>query len=114
MDQLIAEVAAKAGVPVAVARKAMAIIVNFIAREAPADKANPVLDRLPGARDLAKESTARSSGIMGVFNDLTSAGLGMNGVQQAARMFIAHARAKAGEKEVDAVIRSIPGLSQFV
>jgi hypothetical protein len=114
MDQLVADVAAKAGVPVAVARKALAIIVNFIAREAPSDKASILLDRLPGARELAKESTARGAGIMGVFNDLTAAGLGMGGVQQVARMFVAHARVKAGEKDVDAVIRSIPGLSQFV
>ena len=29
-------------------------------------------------------------------------------------MFVAHARTKAGRKEVDALVRSIPGLSQFV
>ena len=114
MDQLIADVAAKAGVSSAIARQALAIIIGFIAREAPADQASVILDRLPGARDLAKESTARGAGIMGVFNDLTAAGLGMNGVQQAARMFVMYARTKAGENDVDAVIRSIPGLSQFV
>jgi hypothetical protein len=114
MDQLIADIAARAAVSPAVARKSVAIILSFLGREAPPDKVTPVLDKLPGARELAKESTAKGSGVMGVFNDLTSAGLGMNGVQQAARMFVAHARAKAGEKEVDALVRSIPGLSQFV
>jgi hypothetical protein len=114
MDQLIADVAAKTGVSVSVARKALAIIIGFIAREAPPDRVAPVLDKLPGARDLAKESTARGTGIMGVFNDLTTTGLGLNGVQQAARMFVAHAQRHAGQKDVDALIRSIPGLSQFV
>ncbi len=114
MDQLIAEVAAKAGVTQAVARKALAIIVSFIAKAAPADKVAAVVDKLPGARDLAKESTGKSSGLMGVFNDLTSAGLGMSGVQTVARSFLTHAKAKAGDKEVDALVRSIPGLSQFV
>ena len=114
MDQLIADVAAKTGVTPAVARKALAIIIAFIAREAPPDRAAPVLDKLPGARDLAKESTGRGTGVMGVFNDLTAAGLGLNGVQHAARMFVAHARSKAGEKDVDTLVRSIPGLSQFV
>jgi hypothetical protein len=114
MDQLIADIVAKAGVSAAVARKSLAIIVAFIAREAPPDKVAAVIDKLPGARDLAKESTARSNGLMGVFNDLTAAGLGMTGVQTVARTFVAHARAKAGDKDVDALVRSIPGLSQFV
>jgi hypothetical protein len=114
MDQLISDVAAKTGVTPAVARKALAIIVAFIAREAPPDRAAPVLDKLPGARDLAKESTGRGKGVMGAFNDLTASGMGLNGVQQAARMFVAHAKSKAGDKDVDALVRSIPGLSQFV
>jgi hypothetical protein len=114
MEQLVAEVATKAGVTPAVARKAVAIIIAFIAREAPPDKVAAVVDKLPGARDLAKESLAKSSGLMGVFNDLTAAGLGMSGVQTVARTFVAHARATAGEKDVDALVRSIPGLSQFV
>jgi hypothetical protein len=114
MDQLIADVAAKTGVSSSVARKAVAIIASFIAREAPADKATLMLDRIPGARELAKESTGRGAGLMGVFNDLTGAGLSMNGVQQVARMFVAHAKSTIGDKDVDVVIRSIPGLSQFV
>jgi hypothetical protein len=114
MDQLIADVAAKTGVSTSVARKALAIIIAFIAREAPPDRAAPVLDKLPGARELANESTARGSGVMGVFNDLTAAGLGLNGVQQSAKMFVAHAQRQAGQKDVDALVRSIPGLSQFV
>jgi hypothetical protein len=114
MDQLIADVAAKTGVSASVARKALAIIVNFIAREAPPDKAALMIDRIPGARDLAKESTGRGSGLMGAFNDLTAAGLGLSGVQQVARMFVAHAKTKVGDKDVDSVIRSIPGLSQFL
>jgi hypothetical protein len=114
MDQLIADVAAKAGVSAAVARKALAIIVAFLAREAPADKASALLDKLPGARELAAESTAKGSGLMGVFGDLTGAGLGMGGVQTTARSFVAYARSKAGDQAVSDVVRAIPGLSQFV
>jgi hypothetical protein len=115
MDQLIADVAAKAGVPPATARKALSIIIAFLAREAPPEKVGALLDKLPGAHELAAESIARgSSGVMGVFNDLTGAGLSMGGVQQVAKMFGAYARSKAGDADVDAVIRSIPGLSQFV
>jgi hypothetical protein len=114
MDQLIADIAAKTGASTAAARKALAIIVAFIAREAPPDKAAAMLDKLPGARELAKESTGRGTGIMGVFGDLTATGIGMGGIQQVARLFVAHARAKVGDQAVDGVIRSIPGLSQFV
>jgi hypothetical protein len=51
---------------------------------------------------------------MGVFNDLTAAGLGLNGVQTVTRMFVAHARKEVGDADVDALVRSIPGLSTFV
>ncbi len=51
---------------------------------------------------------------MGVFNDLSSAGLGLGAVQQVAGNFVAYARKKAGDAEVDAVVSAIPGLSQFV
>ncbi len=114
MDELIAKIATDAGIDRALARKALAIIVNFLSREAPADHAQALLDKLPGARELAGEASGGSTGVMGAFNELSSAGLGLGAVQQVVGGFVAYARDKAGNAEVDAVINAIPGLSQFV
>jgi hypothetical protein len=114
MDELIAKVAADAGIDPALARKALAIIISFLSREAPADHAQALLDKLPGARELAGEATGGGSGIMGAFNELSSAGLGLGSVQRVVGSFVAYAREKSGDAEVDAVINAIPGLNQFV
>ena len=113
MDELIEKIAAEAGIDPALARKALAIIVNFLSREAPTAQA--LLDKLPGASELAGEASGGGGGgIMGVFNDLSSAGLGLGAVQQVTGNFVAYARTKAGDAEVDAVVNAIPGLNQFV
>jgi len=112
MDELIAKIAAEAGIDPALARKALAIIVDFLAREAPTAQA--LLDKLPGARALAGEASGSASGIMGAFNELSAAGLGLGAVQQVVGGFVAYAREKAGDAEVDAVVNAIPGLNQFV
>ena len=114
MDQFIAEIAAKIGVDPVVVRKAVAMIIAFLAREGPQDLVHEMIDRLPGARQLATEAGDGSSGIMGVFNDLTNAGLGLADIQEVTRAFGAHARTQVGDKEVDEVIAAIPGLGQFV
>ncbi len=114
MDELISKIAAEAGIDPAVARRAVAIIVNFLAREAPADAVNGLIDKLPGARALVSGQLGGGGGIMGAFNDLTAVGLDMGGVQTVARQFVAYARAEAGDQAVNAVVDAVPGLSQFV
>jgi hypothetical protein len=115
MDELFGEITAATGVSTETARRSAAIILAFIAHEAPAAATGPLFDRLPGARDLAAEAGPSSGGgVFGVFNDLTGAGLGMAEIQLAALTFLNFARAKAGAREVDAVVASIPGLDQFI
>ena len=114
MDELVDQIAAKTGLDRAVTRRAVGIIINFLGREGPADKVQALIDKLPGARGLADENAGASGGLLGVFNDLTAAGLGMAQVQVVASEFVAFAKAKIGEGEVNAVVNAIPGLSQFV
>jgi hypothetical protein len=73
-----------------------------------------LLDDLPGARDLATETGGGSGGLMGVFGDLTAAGLAMGDIQGVAGALVEYARAKAGPAKVDAVVTAIPGLGQFI
>lgn len=114
MDDLIAAIATKTGVDPALVGKAVAIILAFIAREAPAEKVAPLIAAIPGASAAVAAAPSSGGGVMGVFNDLTAAGLGLGSVQSVARAFVSEARTRVGSDTVDAVVRSIPGLSQFV
>lgn len=115
MEELVTRIATATGVDPTVARKAATIILKFLVLEGPADKIGALVDALPGAGDIVKTSTdGGSSGIMGVFNDLTAAGLGMGEIQGVARAFVGYAREKAGAANVDRIVGAIPGLSQFV
>ena len=53
-------------------------------------------------------------GVMEVVGKLQGIGLGMGQMQALAKETIGFAREKAGSEVVDAVVKSIPGLSQFV
>jgi hypothetical protein len=115
MDELVAKIVAATGADAAIARRAAALILGFLLREGAPDKVGVLVDALPGARDaIAANPGSGGSGVMGIFNDLTAAGLGMGEIQGAARAFVDYARGKAGAATVDEVIGSIPGLSQFV
>ena len=114
MDELVDQIAAKTGLDRAVARNAIGIIVNFLGREGPSDKVQALMDKLPGVQALGAENARTGGGLLGVFNDLTAAGLGMSDIQAVTREFVAFAKAKIGDREIDAVIGAIPGLSQFV
>ena len=95
-------------------KKTIGIIINFLGREGPPEKVQAIIDKLAGARALADENAGASGGLLGVFNDLTAAGLGMAQVQVVAREFVNFAKAKVGEADVNVVINAIPGLSQFM
>jgi hypothetical protein len=114
MEELVARMAASTGLDPAVARKAATIILRFLATDGPADQVGPLIDALPGAAEIVKAGGGSSGGIMGAFNDLTAAGLGMSEVQGAARAFVDFAREKAGAPVVDRIVAGIPGLSQFI
>jgi hypothetical protein len=116
MDELVQNVATTTGIDPAIAWKSVIIILKFLNREGPPEKIGQLIDGLPGAREAinADNTQISNGGVMGVFGDLTAAGLGMFQVQDVARAFIAYARQKVGPTEVDAVVAAIPGLSQFV
>lgn len=113
MDEIVDQIAANTGVERKVTAKAVGIILAFLAAAAPG-KMDALLEKMPGARALAKEAGGSGGTLIGVFNDLTAAGLGMGEVQSVTREFVAIARTKVGDGDVDAVIDAIPGLGQFV
>jgi len=123
MDELIARLVANVGVDREAAEKAVGIILDFLVKEAPPEKVQPLIDKLPGAQALldAQKGLDASGGgmfamggLMGAGTKMMAAGLSMGQVQGVTKEVIAFARQKAGEDAIGEVVGAIPGLSQFV
>jgi len=124
MDELIARLVADVGIDRATAEKAVGIILEFLVKEGPADKVQPLLAKLPGAEAVMRRAATESDsagqmvgamgGVMGAGMRMMSAGLSMGQVQSVTRAVIAYTREKAGEDAVGEIVAAVPGLSQFV
>jgi hypothetical protein len=125
MDELIGRLVADTGIDRAAAEKAVGIILDFLAKEGPADKVQPLLAKLPGAEALMQKAASEggglgglmagaTGGVMGAGMRMMSAGLSLGQVQSVTRAVIAYTREKAGEDAVGEIVAAIPGLSQFV
>jgi hypothetical protein len=123
MDELIGRIVAIVGVDRSVAEKAVAIILDFLLKEGPADQVKALVDALPGAAAAVDALRAQGDiggifggmgGIMGVGGRLMSVGLEVAQIRAVTHDVIAYAREKAGASTVDAIAASIPGLGQYV
>ncbi len=130
MDELIQRIMAAAGIEEDVAKNAIGIILGFLNKEGPEDKMQLIFDALPGAKDLVDARAEAGSsggflsglgsmmgggmGAMAALNELTNAGLDMDGVQSVVKELVSYAKEKAGDDVVNEVVSQIPGLSQIV
>jgi hypothetical protein len=119
MDELITRLVANVGIDRSAAEKAVGVILDFLVKEGPADKVQPLLAKLPGAVSfLTNSADARDGGfmdgMMGAGMRMMSAGLSMSEAQDAARTMLTYAREKAGDEVIGEVGAAIPGLAQFV
>jgi hypothetical protein len=120
MDELIGRLVADIGIDRATAEKAVGIILDFLVKEVPTDKVQPILAKLPGAQALIDKAAGESGdgglmgGVMGAGMAMMSAGLSMGQIQSVTRSVIAYTREKAGEDAVGGIAAAIPGLAQFV
>jgi hypothetical protein len=118
MDELIARLAAKAGIDDAVAEKTIGIVLSFLRSEGPSDKVQMLIDRIAGA-----ETTIAASGhglirlmggsLMAVGTELMGLGLGISEIQNVAREVFKFGRDKIGADNMGDIIAETPGLSQF-
>ena len=113
MDELIARLVANVGVDRTTAEKAIGIILDFLRREGPPDKAQALIDKIPGAEPLIQAQQAESGGLFAM-GGIMGAGLSMGQVQGVTREVIAFAREKLGEDAIGEIVGAIPGLSQFI
>lgn len=119
MQELIERMMKSAGIEQAQAEKALGVILNFISKEAPLEDIEPLLDAVPGARDLLKPSGGSGFsfgglGAMAALGALNSAGLSMPQIQAAVREVVDFAREKLGEDQVRRIAAAIPGLGMFM
>jgi hypothetical protein len=135
MENLIARVATAANLSPDVARKAVALIGDFIQREAPEEAVKELFEKAPAFPAIIASSTqtggegmgAGLKGLMGVASgamgggglmalgsELLSLGLDMEQIQTVGKEVFGYAREKAGDEVVGEISAAIPGLSQFI
>jgi hypothetical protein len=135
MPNLIARVATAADTTPDVARQAIALVIDFIKRDAPDDAVNKLLDKAPGLKAIVASVNSTGGegmgdtvkglmgvsagsmgggGIMALGNQLMGLGLGMGQIQTIGKEVFGYAREVAGDDVVGEVAAAIPGLSQFI
>jgi len=120
MDELIGQLASKAGIDNAVAENTVGIMLGFLRSEGPSDKVQALIDRIPGAEAAIAASNqggglARlmGGGIMAAGTRLMSLGLGVVEIKTAARELFRFGRDKVGADQMGEIITGTPGLNQF-
>jgi hypothetical protein len=120
MDELIGQLAEKAGIDNAVAEKIIGIILGFLRSEGPSEKVQALIDKIPGAEAaIAAPSntnglgTLMGGGLMALGTKLMGLGLGMGDIQNVARELFRFGRDKIGADQMGEIIAGTPGLNQF-
>ena len=120
MDELVGQLAAKAGIDGAVAEKTISIILGFLRSERPTDKVQALIDSIQGAEATiaasergAGLSRLMGGGLMAVGTRLMGLGLGVGEIQNIARELFRFGRDKIGAEHMNEIISGTPGLSQF-
>jgi hypothetical protein len=135
MENLIARVASAADLSPDVARKAVALIGDFIQREAPEDAVKELFEKAPAFPSIITSSTQTGGegmgeglkglmgvaggamgggGLMALGSELLALGLDMEQIQTVGKEVFAYAREVAGDQVVGEISAAIPGLSQFI
>jgi hypothetical protein len=120
MDELVEQLAAKAGIDRAVAEKTVGIILGFLRKEGPSDKVQVLIDSIPGAESAVEASNSSSGlsglmggGLMAIGSRLMGLGLGIGEIQNVARELFKFGRDRIGADQMGEIISGTPGLSQF-
>ena len=120
MDELIDELAAKAGIDDAVAEQTVGIMLDYLRSEGPPETVQTLIDGIPGAeaaiaaaRDGNGLSRLMGGGLMAVGTRLTALGLAITDIQKIARELFSFGRDKIGADRMGAIIAGTPGLSNF-
>src|ERR1700709_2349006 len=117
MDELVEQLAAKAGIDRAVAEKTIGIILGFLRKEGPSDKVQALIDTIPGAESAVEANNSSGlsglmgGGLMALGSRLMGLGLGIGEIQNVARELFKFGRDKIGADQMGEIISGTPGLS---
>jgi hypothetical protein len=135
MENLVARVATAANLSPEVARKAVALIGDFIQREAPDEAVKELFEKAPAFPAIIASSSQTGGegmggglkglmgvasgamgggGLMALGSELLSLGLDMEQIQTVGKEVFGYARENAGDEVVGEISAAIPGLSQFI
>lgn len=120
MDELIGQLATRAGVDCVVAEKIIGIVLGFLRSEGPSDKVQVLIDKIPGAEAAIAASSnggfsrLMGGGLMAVGSRLMNLGLGIDQIQNIARELFRFGRDKIGADQMGEIISGTPGLGQLV
>jgi hypothetical protein len=136
MDQIVTAIAQKLGIPEAVVRSGLGVLLNFLKEKAGGSEVGTLLNQIPGANDLANNAPAPDSGggnLLGnligsvssmfggqaadigkVVAGLENAGLQTDLIPPFVESFIGEAKKVAGEDTVNNVLSSVPALAGLV
>ncbi|THD45697.1 MAG: DUF2267 domain-containing protein [Bradyrhizobium sp.] len=135
MENLIARVAAAAGTTPDVARKAVALMLDFIGREGPGGALDALIAKSPALNAvIASGSTIGGEGmsatmrglmgtgsgamggggLMALGGELMGLGLDMGQIQTVGKELFQYARETAGDELVGEIASAIPGLATFI
>lgn len=120
MNELVDELAAKAGIDNAVAVNTIGIMLDYLRSEGPPETVQTLIDRIPGAEaaiaaahDGSGLSRLMGGGLMAVATRLMGLGLAMTDIENIARELLFFGRDKIGADGMGAIIVGTPGLSHF-
>jgi hypothetical protein len=120
MDELVEQLAAKAGIDKAVAEKTIGIILDFLRKEGPSDQVQALIDKIPGAASAVEVSGKGAGlgglmggGLMALGSRLMGLGLGISEIQNVARELFRFGRDRIGADRMGEIIAGTPGLKQF-
>ncbi len=120
MNELVDQLAAKAGIDDAVAEKTIGIMLDYLRNEGPPETVQVLIDGIPGAeaalaaaRDGSGLSRLMGGGLMAVGTRLMGLGLAVTDIQKIARELFSFGRDKIGADRMGAIIAGTPGLSHF-
>jgi hypothetical protein len=136
MDQIVTAIAQKLGIPEAVVRSGLGVLLNFLKQKAGGSELGAVLNMIPGANDLANAPApdASSGGgnmlgnligsVSSLFGGQTAdigkavaglenAGIKTEQIAPFVESFIGEAKKVAGEDNVNNLLSSVPALANL-
>ncbi len=135
METVIARVAAATDATPEVARKAVALVLDFIAREAPDDAVELLMAKAPALKAIIASSATTGGegmgptvrglmgtgagamgggGLLALGSDLMALGFDMSQIQAVGKEVLEYAREQAGDDVIGEIAGAIPGLAQYI